>query len=128
MDVIARLAGTMPILGVCLGHQAIGAVFGGDVVRAPRVDARQDLARSSTTARGVFAASRDRSSRRAITRSSSRRQSLPRGARGHGADRGRTRSWALRHQTLPVDGVQFHPESILTAEGKHLLANFLETG
>ena len=71
-DVVRRFGPTIPILGVCLGHQCIGAAYGGDIVRAGRPDARQDVARSRTTARASSPGCRRRSGSRATTRSSSR--------------------------------------------------------
>jgi anthranilate synthase component 2 len=124
MNVIRQLGETTPILGVCLGHQAIGAVFGGDVVRAG-VPMHGKTSTIEHDGRGVFAG---------ITGpfQASRYHSLV------VADRGlpealeitaRTREdghiMGLRHRTWPVCGVQFHPESILTGEGKTILRNFL---
>jgi anthranilate synthase component 2 len=124
MDVIRRLGSTVPILGVCLGHQAIGAVFGGAVVRA----AAPMHGKTSTIehdGRGVFAG---------ITGPfiASRYHSLVVADEGLPADlevTARTREdraiMGLRHRSWPVHGVQFHPESILTGEGRRMLRNFL---
>ena len=125
MDVIRRFAGEIPILGVCLGHQAIGAVFGGEVIRAPRLmHGKTSLIHHDgrTLYEGLpnpFTATRYHS---LIVR----RENLP--------DALEISAWTdegeimgLRHKVMLVEGVQFHPESILTADGKRLLANFLKT-
>ena len=78
LDLIRQLAGKIPILGVCLGHQAIGAAFGGRVIRSERIM------------------------------------------------HGKTLIMGLRHRELPVEGVQFHPESVLTPDGAKLIRNFLQ--
>jgi anthranilate synthase/aminodeoxychorismate synthase-like glutamine amidotransferase len=125
MSVIRRLGETTPILGVCLGHQAIGAVFGGDVVRAG-VPMHGKTSTIEHDGQGVFSG---------ISGPfvASRYHSLVVAERGLPAAleiTARTREDAnimgLRHKTWPVHGVQFHPESILTGEGKHILRNFLE--
>jgi anthranilate synthase component II len=125
MEVIRQCGKTTPVLGVCLGHQAIGAVFGGAVVRA----ATPMHGKTSTiehNGRGVFngiagpfAASRYHS---LVVANENLPASLEVTARtsGEGVIMG------LRHRTLPVHGVQFHPESILTGEGRRILRNFLE--
>jgi anthranilate synthase/aminodeoxychorismate synthase-like glutamine amidotransferase len=120
---IRQLAGTLPILGVCLGHQAIGQAFGGRVVRAPRV-MHGKISEVLHEGRGVF---RDLPSPLVATRYHSlvvEPETLPAclmvTAR---TDRGEI--MGLEHRELPVFGVQFHPESIMTPEGKRLLGNFL---
>ena len=126
MDVIRRLGESTPILGVCLGHQAIGAVFGGDVVRAA-VPMHGKTSTIEHDGQGVFSGI-------AGPFIASRYHSLVVAESGLPASleiTARTREDAnimgLRHKTWPVHGVQFHPESILTAEGKHILRNFLES-
>jgi anthranilate synthase/aminodeoxychorismate synthase-like glutamine amidotransferase len=125
MDVIRRLGETTPILGVCLGHQAIGAVFGGEVVRAG-VPMHGKTSTIEHDGQGVFSGI-------AGPFVASRYHSLVVAEQGLPAEleiTARTREDAnimgLRHRTWPVHGVQFHPESILTGEGKHILRNFLE--
>jgi len=125
MGVIRRLGDTTPILGVCLGHQAIGAVFGGEVVRAG-VAMHGKTSTIEHDGHGVFSGI-------AGPFVASRYHSLVVAERGLPAEleiSARTREDAnimgLRHKTWPVHGVQFHPESILTSEGKHILRNFLE--
>ncbi|WP_322816171.1 aminodeoxychorismate/anthranilate synthase component II [Chloroflexus sp.] len=126
VDVIRRLGRHIPILGVCLGHQAIGAAYGGAVVRAPLV-MHGKLSPIYHQGQGVFAGL---PSPFRATRYHSlivRREDLP-------AELEVT-AWTddgiimgLRHRSLPVEGVQFHPESIMTESGKQMLANFLNHG
>jgi anthranilate synthase/aminodeoxychorismate synthase-like glutamine amidotransferase len=125
MDVIRQFGESTPILGVCLGHQAIGAVFGAEVVRAA-VPMHGKTSTIEHDGRGVFAGI-------ASPFVASRYHSLVVAESGLPAElevSARTREDAtimgLRHRTRPVHGVQFHPESILTGEGKHILRNFLE--
>ena len=125
MDVIRRLGERTPILGVCLGHQAIGAVFGGDVVRAA-VPMHGKTSTIEHDGRGVFSgisgpfqASRYHSLVVA-------EKSLPSDLEVTARTREDANIMGLRHRTWPVYGVQFHPESILTAEGKRILRNFVE--
>ena len=123
MPVIRRCAERIPILGVCLGHQAIGEVFGGVVERGP-VPVHGKTALIHHDGRGVFAGL---SSPFEATRYHSlvvRRAGLP-ACLEISAESEDGLIMGLRHQALPVEGVQFHPESILTASGKALLGNFL---
>jgi anthranilate synthase component 2 len=123
-ELIHALAGRCPILGVCLGHQAIGEVFGGVVSRAP-VPVHGKTSRVHHDGRGVF---RGLGNPLEATRYHSlivERAGLPACLE--------VSAWTeeglvmgLRHHEAAVEGVQFHPESILTAEGKRLLRNFLE--
>ena len=123
VPVIQRFAGHIPILGVCLGHQAIGAAFGGDVVRAPRImhGKTSPIHHDGT---GVFAGLPD-------PFDATRYHSLvidpgtlpPTLLRNAWTDEGEI--MGVRHRSAFVEGVQFHPESILTLEGKRLLGNFL---
>jgi anthranilate synthase component 2 len=123
VPLIQQLAGSVPILGVCLGHQSIGAAFGGNVIRAPEV------LHGKTSAihhfgRGVF---RGLANPFTATRYHSlivERSSLP-PALEVTAETADGIVMGLRHRELPVEGVQFHPESILTPVGKQLLANFI---
>jgi anthranilate synthase component 2 len=124
-DVIRRFAGVRPILGVCLGHQCIGQVYGGEIVRAPAVmHGKTSLIHHS--GEGVFAGLPDPFEATRYHSLVVDRPSVP-------ADLEVT-AWTddgvvmgLRHRTLAVEGVQFHPESILTASGHDLLRNFLAT-
>ena len=123
-EVIERLAGRVPILGVCLGHQCIGQVFGGEVVRAPVVmHGKTSLVRhdGSGVLAGLpepFEATRYHS---LVVDAASVPDILEVTAT---TDDGTV--MALRHRELPVEGVQFHPESILTSCGHQLMANFLD--
>jgi anthranilate synthase component 2 len=124
LELIARLAGRIPILGVCLGHQAIGQAFGGKVVRAPRVmhgktsPIEHDGAGIFRAIPSPMQATRYHS---LVVEPESLPQSLQVTARTAEGE-----IMALQHRTLPVWGVQFHPESILTVDGKRLLQNYLE--
>ena len=124
LELIERLAGKFPIFGVCLGHQAIGQAFGGQVVRAPKVMHGKTSPILHDGA-GLFAgipspmqATRYHS---LVVEPSTLPASLRVTARTAEGE-----IMALQHATLPVWGVQFHPESILTTDGKQLLRNFLE--
>ena len=123
MEVVAELGGEIPILGVCLGHQSIGQVFGGDVVPAPV------LMHGKTSAihhdgKGVFAGLPDpfvatRYHSLVVEPSTVPDVLEVTATTADGVIMG------LRHRELPIEGVQFHPESLLTLEGPSLLANFL---
>ena len=129
LAVIAHFAGKLPILGVCLGHQSIGQAFGGDVVRARQV-MHGKISPVYHRDQGVFAGLKNPLT---VTRYHSlvvKREALP--------DCLEVTAWTrledgsvdeimgLRHTTLNVEGVQFHPESILTEQGHELFANFLK--
>ena len=121
---IERFQGTIPILGVCLGHQAIGAALGGDIVRATRI-MHGKTSPIHHDGRGVF---RDLPNPFDATRYHSlviERTSLPPDLEVS-AWTAEGEIMGVRHRRLPLEGVQFHPESILTVEGKRLLRNFLE--
>ena len=125
MAVIEQLGERTPILGVCLGHQAIGAVFGGSVVRAT-VPMHGKTSTIEHDGKGVFAgidgpfvAARYHSLVVADDRLPADLIVSARAREDHAI-------MGLRHRTRPVHGVQFHPESILTAEGRHILRNFVE--
>ncbi len=123
MDVIRDLAGQFPILGVCLGHQSIGQVFGGRVVRAPRV-MHGKVSKIFHDEKGLFAGLENPF---VATRYHSlviAPESLP------DCLEVTAKTWedeimGVRHKELRIEGVQFHPESIMTTAGKALLANFL---
>jgi anthranilate synthase/aminodeoxychorismate synthase-like glutamine amidotransferase len=123
LDVIRRLGPTTPILGVCLGHQAIGRAFGATVARA-RTQMHGKTSDIRHDGRGVFAGL---SNPFVATRYHSLvvlRDTVPVDLEiTADADDGEV--MGLRHRHHPIEGVQFHPESILTVEGKRLLANFL---
>ena len=123
VELIQRLAGQIPILGVCLGHQCIGQAFGGKIVRAPR------LMHGKTSpihheGKGLYT---DLSNPFTATRYHSLtidRETIP-AAFEITAWTDREELMGIRHRTMPIEGVQFHPESFLTEEGDRLIANFL---
>jgi anthranilate synthase/aminodeoxychorismate synthase-like glutamine amidotransferase len=123
-EAILRFAEKIPILGVCLGHQCIGAAFGGKIVRAPSI-MHGKLSEVSHDSRTIF-----RSLKNPFA--AMRYHSLvidPRFLPAELTVSARTADdiiMAVRHKRFPVEGVQFHPESILTEEGKKLLKNFLD--
>ena len=122
-DVIRRFGEKTPIFGVCLGHQCMGQVFGGDVVRAGRL-MHGKTSPIYHTGQGVF---RGLPSPFEATRYHSllvKRETVP-GCLEITAETQEKEIMGLQHKTLPIHGVQFHPESILTLEGKRLLTNFL---
>jgi anthranilate synthase/aminodeoxychorismate synthase-like glutamine amidotransferase len=124
LALIERLAGRVPILGVCLGHQAIGQAFGGRVVRAQRV-MHGKTSRIRHDGKGIFESIADDF---VATRYHSlvvERDSLPDclSVTAQSEDR---EIMGLRHRGLPVEGVQFHPEALLTEHGHKMLQNFLE--
>jgi anthranilate synthase component II len=129
LELVDRLGATTPILGVCLGHQAIGQVYGGKVVRAGRI-MHGKTSQIRHEGRGVFA---DLPDGYEATRYHSlvvERESLPDclevTAWTENDDGSFEEIMGLRHREYPVEGVQFHPESILTEHGHALLKNFLE--
>jgi para-aminobenzoate synthetase component 2 len=124
IELIRHFAGTVPILGVCLGHQAIGAAFGGDVIRAPRL-MHGKTSEVEHDGKTVFTGI-------ASPMTCTRYHSLIVSDKNLPADleiSARTADgtiMGLRHRKFPVEGVQFHPESVLTTDGKRLIQNFLE--
>ena len=126
VPVIRRWGSSIPILGVCLGHQAIGAAYGGRVVRAERV-MHGKTSRIAHDASGLFAGLPTPLEVMRYHSLVVERDSLPDELQviAHGVDDERE-IHALRHVSHPVWGVQFHPESILTQGGKDILRNFLE--
>ena len=116
----------MPILGVCLGHQAIGQAFGGKVVRAPQPVHGKLAEMQPSAATACSAASTARSRRRATIRWWSSAIALPDDARASPPKPTTAWSWGLRTKSLPVHGVQFHPESIASEHGHLMLKNFLD--
>jgi anthranilate synthase component 2 len=124
VPLIQRFAGTVPILGVCLGHQAIGQAFGGRVVRAARV-MHGKLSPIVHEGTGVFGGLPSPFTATRYHSLAIERASLPDALEVTAtADDGEI--MGVRHRSYPVEGVQFHPEAILTEHGRRLLANFLE--
>ena len=124
-DVIVRFAGVCPVLGVCLGHQCIGQVFGGKVVRAGQVmHGKTSLIRHD--GEGVFAGLPNPFEATRYHSLVVDRDSLP-DVLEVTAETDDGTIMGLRHRELAVEGVQFHPESVLTAVGHDLLRNFLAT-
>jgi len=124
LEVIERFAGLVPVLGVCLGHQAIGQAFGGRVVRAPELMHGKASA-VNHDGKTIFVGLTDRFQAGRYHSLIVEKESLP-AALEISARTDDDVIMGLRHRELKVEGVQFHPESILTAEGKQLLANFLK--
>ena len=128
IELIRHFAARLPILGVCLGHQAIGAAFGGQVVRAPNL-MHGKTSEVKHDGRTVF---RDLPLPMTATRYHSlivSEKSLPDELEVSATTTDRDGSrviMGLRHRQYPIEGVQFHPESVLTSAGKQLVANFLE--
>jgi para-aminobenzoate synthetase component II len=123
VPLVERFAGKIPILGVCLGHQAIGAAFGGRVIRAKKImhGKTSEIEHDGKT---VF---RELPQKFVATRYHSlivERKSLPQSLE-ISAETADGTIMGLRHRKFPVEGVQFHPESVLTAPGFRLLQNFL---
>jgi anthranilate synthase component 2 len=124
VEAIRHFAGKLPILGVCLGHQAIGAAFGGRIVRAQQL-MHGKTSEITTTREGVFANLPERFTVNRYHSLSIEKASCPKELA--------TTAWTddgeimgVRHTELPIQGVQFHPESILTEHGHAMLKNFLE--
>src|SRR6266480_6442496 len=123
-EIIRHFGGKTPILGVCLGHQSIGQVFGGRVLRAPKLFHGKS-SRVQHDGKSIFAGVDQNFSagryHSLIVEDSSLPDCLEVSARTEDGI-----IMGLRHRAMKIEGVQFHPESIMTAEGKKLLANFLK--
>lgn len=125
LQLIRSFAGVVPILGVCLGHQAIGEAFGGEVVRARQV-VHGKASPIRHDGRGVFAGVAQNFAAARYHSLAVARASLP-ACLEVSAQTEDGEIMGLRHRSLAVEGVQFHPESVLTEAGHQLLANFLAT-
>ena len=125
---VRHFAGIVPLLGVCLGHQAIGAAFGGEIVRAPQL-MHGKTSEVQHDGKTIFSGL---ASPMTATRYHSlivQEKGLPKDLEisAYTAENGGARViMGLRHKRFPVEGVQFHPESVLTADGKKLIENFLQ--
>jgi len=130
IELIRHFAGKLPLLGVCLGHQAIGAAFGGQVVRAKNL-MHGKTSQVEHDGKTIFRALR---SPMTATRYHSlivAEEDLPKELEVSASTTDKDGSrviMGLRHRKFPVEGVQFHPESVLTDEGKQLVKNFLSVG
>ena len=123
-DVIREFGPRLPLLGVCLGHQCIGHVFGASVVRAERL-MQGKTSPVEHNGRGVFAGLENPFQATRYHSLIVKRDTVP-DCLEITAETAEKEIMGLRHRELPIFGVQFHPESILTGEGKKLLKNFLE--
>lgn len=125
MDVVREYGPKIPLLGVCLGHQSIGMAYGGEVVRAPS-PVHGKTSQVSHDGKGVFAGIENPFEATRYHSLVVERKSLPDcfeiSAEADGVIMG------IRHRDYPVEGVQFHPESILTRSGKQILSNFVHGG
>jgi anthranilate synthase/aminodeoxychorismate synthase-like glutamine amidotransferase len=124
LEVLRKFAGAIPILGVCLGHQAIGQAFGGKVVKAKRV-MHGKVSSVRHDGKGVFAGLPDGFTATRYHSLAVERESLP-ACLEVSAQSEEGEIMGLRHRTLPVEGVQFHPEALLTEHGHAMLKNFLQ--
>jgi anthranilate synthase/aminodeoxychorismate synthase-like glutamine amidotransferase len=127
IELIRRVAGKVPLLGVCLGHQALGAAFGGKVVRAHNLmhgKTSQVEHDGKTIFRGLPSPMTATRYHSLIVAEEGLPSDLEISARTKERD-GNSVIMGLRHRRFPVEGVQFHPESVLTDEGKRLIKNFL---
>lgn len=129
MAVVKHFAGKLPILGICLGHQSIGQVFGGDIVRARKV-MHGKLSQIHHIGEGVFTGLEQPFTATRYHSLVIDRQSLPdcleETAWTVDESGAKEEIMAVRHRDYPIEGVQFHPESILSQHGHQLLKNFLE--
>lgn len=127
LDLIRHFAGKIPILGVCLGHQAIGAAFGGTVIRSDRImHGKTSMVEHDgrTIFHGVSSPMVANRYHSLIVEEKSLPKQLEISARSE--ENGKSVIMGLRHRELPVEGVQFHPESVLTPDGAKLIRNFLQ--
>lgn len=122
-DVLKKFAGKVPILGICLGHQVIGQIYGGKVVRAP-FPVHGKSTKITHDSKGIFAGLSENFKAGRYHSLVVERESLP-GELEISAVTADGLIMGLRHKSCKIEGVQFHPESVLTDEGKKLLQNFL---
>jgi anthranilate synthase/aminodeoxychorismate synthase-like glutamine amidotransferase len=127
IELVRHFAGKVPVLGVCLGHQAIGAAFGGEIVRAPKLmhgktsEVQHD---GKTIFSGLLSPMTATRYHSLVVQEKGLPEDLEISA--YATENGGSRViMGLRHKQFPVEGVQFHPESVLTADGKKLMENFL---
>lgn len=125
VDVIQKLAGKIPILGVCLGHQSIGYAFGGEIIRAKKL-MHGKTSQITHDGKGVFKGLPNPFQATRYHSLVIKKETIP-DCLVITAQSEDGEIMGVRHKTLAVEGVQFHPESILTESGKALLKNFIET-
>ena len=125
LEVIKTFAGTIPILGVCLGHQAIVHAFGGEIVRASKI-MHGKVSRIRSDGRGVFDGVKGSFEAMRYHSLVACRKTLPESLLVTAESEDDHEIMGVRHRDYPVEGIQFHPESIMTVIGKRLLRNFLE--
>ena len=130
MDAIRHFAGKLPILGICLGHQAIGQVYGGDIIRAGRVmhgKVSPVFHEDSGVFRGLSNPLQATRYHSLVIDKATLPECLEVTAWTRNDDGSIEEIMGVRHKTLAIEGVQFHPESIMTEQGHELLRNFLRT-
>lgn len=130
MDAIRHFAGKLPILGICLGHQAIGQVYGGDIIRAGRVmhgKVSPVFHEDSGVFRGLSNPLQATRYHSLVIDKTTLPDCLEVTAWTRNDDGSVEEIMGVRHKTLPIEGVQFHPESIMTEQGHELLRNFLRS-
>lgn len=125
LDIIRHFAGRIPILGVCLGHQAIVHVFGGEIVRASKI-MHGKTSRIHSDGKGVFHGVEGPFEAMRYHSLVAKRETLPAELIVSAESEDDKEIMAIRHKEFPLEGIQFHPESIMTIVGKRLLRNFLE--
>jgi anthranilate synthase/aminodeoxychorismate synthase-like glutamine amidotransferase len=125
LDIIKTLAGRIPILGVCLGHQAIVHVFGGEVVRASKI-MHGKTSRIRGDGKGLFHGVDGPFEAMRYHSLVAKKETLPNELIITAESEDDHEIMGIRHKEFPVEGIQFHPESIMTIIGKRLLRNFLE--
>ncbi len=125
LDVIKAFAGRIPILGVCLGHQAIVHAFGGDIVRAAKI-MHGKTSRIKSDGKGLFHGIEGSFEAMRYHSLVAKRETLPSELIVTAESEDDREIMGIRHQKFPLEGIQFHPESIMTVVGKRLLRNFLD--
>ncbi len=125
LDVIKNFAGRIPMLGVCLGHQAIVHAFGGDIVRAAKI-MHGKTSRIKSDGKGLFHGVTGPFEAMRYHSLVARRETLPNELIVTAESEDDREIMGIRHRELPLEGIQFHPESIMTVIGKRLLRNFLD--
>ena len=127
MELIRHVAGKVPVLGVCLGHQCIAQAFGGRVVRAERL-MHGKTSQIRHDGKSIFAGLENPFTATRYHSLTVDRESLPHQFEITAFSADRNEIMGIRHRGMPIEGVQFHPESFLTTEGARLIANFLAMG